>query len=203
MNHKPRPYRGYAWIDRACGWAAATVFALTIIACLAAIVTDARHDDAKPCDRYATEVVAATERPLLPVEYITATASNMSPVAPTTPRVVLTDEEHELIAAIVWLEARGECADGQQAVVEVILNRVAIAGFPDSVESVIRQTKPTLQFSVLPYIHTATPTETQYAAIDAALYGEQILPENVVYFSGAAQNRRVWGTIGAHVFCEI
>ena len=201
MNHKTRPYKGYALIDRACGWAAATVFALTVFACSAVIVTDARQD-AAPCDNPATEVVAETERPLLPVEYITLTVETVEEAEPEA-RVELTDEEHELIAAIVWLEARGECADGQQAVVEVILNRVAIAGFPDSVESVIRQTKPTLQFSVLPYIHTATPTETQYAAIDAALYGEQILPENVVYFSGAAQNRRVWGTIGAHVFCEI
>ena len=203
MNHKPRPYRGYALIDRACGWAAATVFALTIIACLAAIVTDVRRD-ATPCETAATVVVAETERPLLPVEYITLAVETTEEAEPVDKsRIALTDEERELIAAIVWLEARGECADGQQAVVEVILNRVAIAGFPDSVESVIRQTKPTLQFSVLPYIHTATPTETQYAAIDAALYGEQVLPENVVYFSGAAQNGRVWGTIGAHVFCEI
>ena len=73
MNHKPRPYKGYALIDRACGWAAATVFVLTIAACIAAIVTDTRQDAAKPCVTAATVVVAETERPLLPVEYISLT----------------------------------------------------------------------------------------------------------------------------------
>ena len=201
MNHKPRPYKGYALIDRACGWAAATVFVLTIAACIAAVVTDARRD-AVPCVTVTAETVAETERPLLPVEYISLTVET-EPTAEPEPRIELTDEERDVIAAIVWLEARGECAEGQQAVVEVILNRVAIAGFPDSVESVVRQTAPTLQFSVLPYIHTAEPTEAQHAAIDAAVYGERILPANVVYFSGAAQNARVYITIGNHVFCEI
>ena len=38
---------------------------------------------------------------------------------------VLTDEEIDLLAKIVWLEANGEPVEGQEAVVEVVLNRMA------------------------------------------------------------------------------
>lgn len=54
----------------------------------------------------------------------------------------ITEEERELIARIVYLEARGEPAEGQQAVAEVILNRVAAENFPDSVADVIFQENP-------------------------------------------------------------
>lgn len=42
----------------------------------------------------------------------------------------VSQEDCELIAKIVYLEARGEPLEGQQAVAEVILNRVAADNFP-------------------------------------------------------------------------
>ncbi len=39
--------------------------------------------------------------------------------------ISLTDEEIDLLAKIVWLEANGEPVEGQEAVVEVVLNRMA------------------------------------------------------------------------------
>ena len=51
----------------------------------------------------------------------------------------VSQEDCELIAKIVYLEARGEPLEGQQAVAEVILNRVAAGNFPDSVKEVIFQ----------------------------------------------------------------
>ena len=110
----------------------------------------------------------------------------------------ISQAERELIAGVVYLEARGEPAEGQQAVAEVILNRVAAENFPDSVEGVIFQGT---QFSTAPYLSEADPGEAQYAAVDAALYGENILPPDVVYFSREGENDRVWGAIGNHVFC--
>lgn len=112
--------------------------------------------------------------------------------------IEMTDAERDELAAIIWLEARGESAEGQQAVAEVVLNRVISSQFPDNVHDVLHQSG---QFSSIGALGVAEPTETQYAAIEAALYGENILPENVVFFSRGAENSNVWGTIGNHVFC--
>lgn len=110
----------------------------------------------------------------------------------------ITEDERELIARVIYLEARGEPAEGQQAVAEVILNRVAADNFPGSVEDVIYQEG---QFSTASAIPEAAPGEAQYAAVDAAMYGDPVLPMNVVYFSREGENDDVWGTIGEHVFC--
>lgn len=110
----------------------------------------------------------------------------------------ITEDERELIARVIYLEARGEPTEGQQAVAEVILNRVAADNFPGSVEDVIYQEG---QFSTASAIPEAAPGEAQYAAVDAAMYGDPVLPMNVVYFSREGENDDVWGTIGEHVFC--
>lgn len=112
----------------------------------------------------------------------------------------VTEEERELIARIVYLEARGEPAEGQQAVAEVILNRVAAENFPDTVADVVYQENPQ-QFTTAPFVDEATPGADQYAAVDAAINGEAVLPMDVVYFSREPENGNVWGTIGGHVFC--
>lgn len=110
----------------------------------------------------------------------------------------ITEDERELIARVIYLEARGEPTEGQQAVAEVILNRVAADNFPGSVEDVIYQEG---QLSTASAIPEAAPGEAQYAAVDAAMYGDPVLPMNVVYFSREGENDDVWGTIGEHVFC--
>ena len=45
------------------------------------------------------------------------------------------------------------------------------------------------------------PGAEQYAAVDAALYGEPVLPLDVVYFSREPENGNLWGIIGGHSFC--
>jgi len=93
--------------------------------------------------------------------------------------------EIDKMAAIIYLEARSQSAKGQQAVAEVILNRVLHDGFPDSVSEVIHEgeRKGVLQFTTVKYLDEAKPTEVQYKAINAALYGEPVLPLDVVFFS--------------------
>ena len=117
--------------------------------------------------------------------------------------MTMTEAERDELAAIIYLEARGEPAEGQQAVAEVILNRVIHQDFPDSVHEVLHQGEGTAvpQFSTIALLETAEPTQEQYDAIAAALYGQSILPDEVVFFSRAGENDRVWGTIGGHVFC--
>ena len=112
--------------------------------------------------------------------------------------ITLTAEEMDLLARIVWLEARGECFEGQQAVVEVVLNRMLSEYFPDTLTEVIYEEG---QFSTVSRLHTAAPSNTQYLAIESALNGSNILPLDVVFFSVKPQNNNIWGSIGGHVFC--
>ena len=107
------------------------------------------------------------------------------------------------MAAIIYLEAHNQSTKGQQAVAEVILNRVLHDGFPDSVSEVIHEgeRKGVLQFTTVKYLDEAKPTEVQYKAINAALYGDPVLPLDVVFFSGNGENDNVWGKIDDHIFC--
>jgi spore germination cell wall hydrolase CwlJ-like protein len=118
--------------------------------------------------------------------------------------VSITDAERQELAAVIYLEARNQGAEGQQAVAEVVLNRVIADNFPNTVHDVLHQGENSSvpQFSTVYYIDAAEPGRAQFAAIDAALYGKTILPEDVVYFSLEGENERVWGKIGDHVFCR-
>lgn len=90
------------------------------------------------------------------------------------------------LAALIWLEAQGEPADGQQAVAEVVLNRVLSDEFPDTVHGVIYDTKYGVQFTPYKRVASTTPTEAQYEAVHNALYGDLILDEDVLYFPHGA-----------------
>ncbi len=110
----------------------------------------------------------------------------------------LTWEEIQLIAKVVWVEARGECNEGQQAVAEVILNRLASGDFPDNLRDVIYGEN---QFRSAEFLKDAQPYQLQYEMIENALYGPYVLPEDVFYFATTAKTNKVWGKIGGHIFC--
>lgn len=114
------------------------------------------------------------------------------------PQIQLTYEQLNLLASMVWVEARGESMEGQRAVAEVVFNRMVSEGFPDSIEGVIYADN---QFRSTKFLEDAEPTQAQYDAIDWALYGPYVLPEDVVYFAQYPVNDNVWGEIGGHVFC--
>ena len=112
--------------------------------------------------------------------------------------VELTWEEQQLLAKIIWLEARGESKEGQQAVAEVVLNRLVSGKFGSTLESVIYGEG---QFRTTPFLKDAQAWQAQYEAIDAALEGPNILPMDVMYFANSPENDQVWGKIGRHIFC--
>lgn len=115
--------------------------------------------------------------------------------------IEISDSEMTELAALVYLEARGEPYEGQQAVAEVVLNRVLSDEFPDTVHGVIYDTKYGVQFTPYRQVASTTPTETQYEAVNNALYGESVLDVGVLYFSRGAYNSQIYATIGGHVFC--
>ena len=116
--------------------------------------------------------------------------------------IVLTDEEIELLARIVMLESGGEPALGQEAVVEVIFNRIYREDFPDTLYDVLSSPK---QFATWKNrnIKAATPTDQVYESINNVLSGKtHILPYETVYFGLRAENSKKQTVIGNHVFCN-
>lgn len=114
------------------------------------------------------------------------------------PDIDLTFAERQLLARVVWVEARGESARGQQAVAEVVFNRLMSDGFPDNLRDVIYGEN---QFRSVEFLDDAEPGQAQYQAIENAIYGPYVLPTDVTYFARYATNNNVWGTIGGHIFC--
>lgn len=114
------------------------------------------------------------------------------------PGVELTQEEKDLMADLICMEAQSEPFEGQQAIAEVILNRLVADNFQSSVRNIIYAEG---QFKSADRLYLAKPTHTQYEAIERALNGPYVLPIDVVFFATYKVNDNVWGTIGNHTFC--
>lgn len=114
------------------------------------------------------------------------------------PGVELTEAEMDLMAKLIWMEAQSEPFEGQQAIAEVILNRLVSGSFQSSVHNIIYADN---QFPSVKNLYLAEPTYTQYKAIDRALNGPYVLPIDVVFYAKFSVNNRVWGKIGCHTFC--
>lgn len=114
------------------------------------------------------------------------------------PDVELSEEDMRLFAKLLWLECRGESYEGQQAVAEVILNRLVSEDFPDTIHGIVYAEG---QFPCTNDIPKATPTQTQYEAIENALKGPYILPMEVIFYAKFKENKNFWGQIGEHYFC--
>ena len=113
--------------------------------------------------------------------------------------VKLTHGEKQLLARFVWAEALEESAEVQQAVVEVVLNRLISADYPNTIKEIIFQENA---FQSVSYLHDAEFGPAQYDAIYNAIYcDENVTPENVFYFGTTAATNNVWKTIGGLIFC--
>ena len=118
------------------------------------------------------------------------------------PSLDFSDEEIDLLAKILWLEARGEKDDtGLAAVVIVVLNRITSVEFDDTLREVLSKKG---EFSSWKLLDTAQPTEREYEIIDETLNGlwDGILTEDHVYFSTKARNNNGTIKIGNHFFCK-
>lgn len=138
------------------------------------------------------------DKAAMPEEIVRYFEEEPEQAEPRYPEIELSFAERQLLARVVWAEARGESAEGQQAVAEVVLNRMASANFPDDMRDVIYGEN---QFRTVAVLGEATPGQAQYAAIEKAIYGPYVLPEDVVFFATYETNEKVWGTIGGHIFC--
>jgi len=109
----------------------------------------------------------------------------------------ISGEDHYLLACFLWAEARDQSPQVQQAIAEVILNRVFSDQFPNTIRDVIYKGE---YYSLTEKMKYADPQDEQFDAIYTATYGEYLLPENVFYFSVWETNGDAWGTIGPYTF---
>ena len=119
-------------------------------------------------------------------------------VEPRYDGLTLTEDETKLLAKLIYVEARGECEDGQQAIAEVVLNRITSGLFGNSLTNLINDES---QFVPRKLLKEAKPGQAQYEAIDRALYGPYVLPKEVMFYGRVRTTDSVWGNIGAHIFC--
>ena len=111
----------------------------------------------------------------------------------------------DLLARVVYGEARGEPYEGQVAVAAVILNRVRSASFPNTISGVVYQPGA---FDVVSdgqiYL---SPDSTAYKAARDAMAGWDPTGGCIYYYnprtatSSWIRSRPVMRSIGQHVFC--
>lgn len=115
--------------------------------------------------------------------------------------ITLTEDEIDLLARIVWLESQGEPVTGQQAVVEVVFNRMCSGVYPATLYEVLSQENP-VQFCSWKNRDRAQPTQKEYDSIYSVLNGEtSILRNDTMYFSTFPLTEHVEVKIGGHYFC--
>ena len=113
----------------------------------------------------------------------------------------LTDDERQLLAEILALEAYDQPDCGQRAVAEVVFNRV-LTGWASSVREVIYQKG---QFATVKYLDRPynKPRDKEYANIDWVLaHGSTILPPDYVYFATYKANGKDFIQIEDHYFAR-
>lgn len=122
-------------------------------------------------------------------------------VEPLEPAPV-NEEERELLAHLIYAEAGGvkseECL---YYVGSVVLNRMKDKDFPDTMQEVIYQTEPTLQYACIDDGNINKPPDARCDEVSESLlkYGS-IAPENVVYQAEFEQGSGIWKEVDGVIF---
>lgn len=114
--------------------------------------------------------------------------------------IILTDDEIDLLARIVWVEARGEPVLGQEAVVEVTFNRILSDEFPNDLYSVLSADG---QYASWGMRDMAYDYDEQVDVVKSVLNGHTtILPVNTYYFATSPLTDDIVTVIQHHYFCR-
>lgn len=110
------------------------------------------------------------------------------------------EQDKYLLACFVWAAAREKSPETQQAVAEVILNRVITDLYPKTVDAVMRQDDFYKYYKAMQGIE---PEMEQYLAVTNALYGPHVLPADVTAFYDWNYRGDLWGELeGLRFFYE-
>lgn len=100
-----------------------------------------------------------------------------------------TEEEESMLAHLIEAEGGIESYECKLAIGSVVHNRIISDEFPNSMEEVIWQRSPSVQFSVILKnskgvrpIEAVTPSEDSLRAAEEIAYGNSSLPEDVLVF---------------------
>lgn len=124
----------------------------------------------------------------------------------TTTSASTNSTDLNLLARIIYGEARGEPYSGQVAIAAVVLNRVKSSSFPNSISGVIYQSGAFTAVSDGQI--NLTPNDTARKAAQDALNGWDPTYGSIYYFNpNTATNAWIWSrpyviTIGKHRFCK-
>ena len=109
----------------------------------------------------------------------------------------LPEEDIYTLACLAWVQARNQPEEVQQAVLEVILNRLVSDEYPNTVDKVLWWSET---FGSVYYLQSAKPEPAQYRAVTAAMYGPYVLPKDVLYYAPWQIGGEVWGQVGDYWF---
>ncbi|OMF18648.1 cell wall hydrolase [Paenibacillus sp. FSL H7-0331] len=118
----------------------------------------------------------------------------------------LNQAELDIMAKVIYSEARGEPYEGQVAVGAVIMNRIQSGQFPNNIHDVVFQ--PGAFTAVDDGQYTLTPDATAYLAAQDALRGWDPTNQSLYYFNPiTATSKWIWSrpqtvTIGNHIFAK-
>ncbi|WP_255314213.1 spore cortex-lytic enzyme [Bacillus sp. FJAT-26390] len=122
----------------------------------------------------------------------------------TLKKVSVNKSELDMLARIIYAEARGESYKGQVAVGAVVMNRMASSSFPNSIKGVIEQ--PRAFTAVDDGQYSLTPDKTAYQAAQEAVKGYDPTNGALYYFNPeTATSDWIWSRkqtikIGRHIF---
>jgi N-acetylmuramoyl-L-alanine amidase len=122
----------------------------------------------------------------------------------TLKQVSVNKTELDLLAKIIYAEARGESYQGQVAVGAVVMNRLASTDFPDTVKAIIEQ--PRAFTAVDDGQYQLQPNATAYRAAQDAVKGADPTGGALYYFNPeTATSKWIWSRkqtvkIGRHIF---
>ena len=110
----------------------------------------------------------------------------------------LTEEDIYTLACFVYAEALNEPPEVKQAVAEVVLNRIVSEKYPNTLHKVIHQSELYRAVNTMKYVDE--PGQDQYMAVDAAMYGPYVLPEDICFYSAWQKGKEEWGKLGSYTF---
>ena len=133
----------------------------------------------------------------MPADFVPYDASK--PEMPETRYVgyELPEEDIYTLACLAWVQARNQPEEVQQAVLEVILNRLVSDEYPNTVDKVLWWSET---YGSVYYLQNAQPELPQYRAVTAAMYGPYILPRDVLCYAPWQIGGDVWGQVGNYWF---
>lgn len=117
--------------------------------------------------------IGGVERDKHPVTVTTTNEIKSSVMPVIIPKISISEYEREMLARLLYTEARGESIECQKAVVSVVLNRG---------KDIISTITAPGQFDLGNKLDNVKPLQTQYDVVDYVLNNGITIPSDVIYF---------------------